>query len=122
MCVDFWDLDKVCPKDSYPLQWIDQLVNATIGHKMLSFMDAYSGYNQIWMHPEDEAYTTFYVDDDILCYKVMSFILINAGATFHRMFKKLMGRNMEAYVDNMFMKSIKGSLYIEDLREAFECM
>ena len=50
MCMDFMDLNKACPKDSFPLPRIDQLVDSTVGHKLLTFMDAFSGYNQIkWM-------------------------------------------------------------------------
>ena len=49
MCVDFTDLNKACPKDNYPLPCIDQLVDSTAGHRLLSFMDAFSGYNQIKM-------------------------------------------------------------------------
>lgn len=49
----FTDLNKACPKDSFPLPNIDMLVDATTGHELLSFMDAFSGYNQILMHPED---------------------------------------------------------------------
>ena len=49
MCVDFIDLNKICPKDSFPLPRIDQLVDLTVGHKLLSFVDAFSGYNQILM-------------------------------------------------------------------------
>ena len=45
MCVDFTDLNKACPKDNYPLPRIDQLVDSTASHKLLSFMDAFSGYN-----------------------------------------------------------------------------
>ena len=45
MCMDFTDLNKACPKDSFPLPRIHQLVDATSGHALLSFMDAYSGYN-----------------------------------------------------------------------------
>ena len=44
-CMDFTDLNKACPKDSFPLLRIDQLMDATSGHQLLSFMDAYSGYN-----------------------------------------------------------------------------
>ena len=58
-CVDFTDLNKACPKDCFPLPRIDQLVDATSGHETLSFMDAYSGYNQISMHPPDEEHTSF---------------------------------------------------------------
>ena len=45
MCVDFTDLNQACPKDSFPLPRIDQLVDSTVGHKLLTFMDAFSGYN-----------------------------------------------------------------------------
>ena len=54
MCVDFTDLNKACPKDNFSLLMIDQLVDATVGHELLSFMDAYSGYNQIRMNKLDE--------------------------------------------------------------------
>ena len=53
MCVDFTDLNKACPKDSYPLPHVDQLEDLTAGHKLLSFMDAFSGYNQISMDKMD---------------------------------------------------------------------
>jgi hypothetical protein len=53
MCVDFINLKKACPKDSFPLPWIDMLVDSTARHELLSFMDAFSGYNQIRMHPAD---------------------------------------------------------------------
>ena len=53
MCVDFTDLNKICPKDSFPLPRIDQLVDSTSGHELLTFMDAFSGYNQIKMAEED---------------------------------------------------------------------
>ena len=59
MCVDFTDLNKACPKDSFPLPKIDQLVDSTAGHWLLSFMDAFSGYNQIPIHEQDEESTTF---------------------------------------------------------------
>ena len=59
MCVDFTDLNKACPKDSFPLPRIDQLVDSTAGHKLLTFMDAFSGYNQIKMAKEDQEKTAF---------------------------------------------------------------
>ena len=58
-CVDFTDLNKACPKDYFPLPRITQLVDATSRLVMLSFMDAYSGHNQISMHPPDEEHTCF---------------------------------------------------------------
>jgi len=59
MCVDFTDLNKACSKDSYPLPSIDALVDSASGCKVLSFLDAFSGYNQIKMHPRDESKTAF---------------------------------------------------------------
>ena len=53
MCVDFTDLNKACPKDSYPLPRVDVLVDSTVWHQLLSFMDAFSSYNQIRMHKAD---------------------------------------------------------------------
>ena len=84
-CVDLTDLSKVCPKDSFSLPWIDQLVDATSGHELLSFMEAYSRYNQIPMYLPNEEHTLFITDRGLYCYKVMPFGLKNAGATYQRM-------------------------------------
>ncbi|XP_072056381.1 uncharacterized protein [Arachis hypogaea] len=89
MCVDFTDLNKACPKDCYPLPNIDRLVDDTSGFPVLSFMDAYSGYNQILMHPGDEEKTVFVTDQGNYCYKVMPFGLKNAGATYQRLMDKV---------------------------------
>ena len=59
MYVDFTDLNKACPKDSFPLPRIDQLMDSTVGHKLLMFMDAFSRYNQIKMDEEDQEKTAF---------------------------------------------------------------
>ena len=59
MCVDFTDLNKTCTKDSFPLSRIDQLMDSTVGHKLLTFVDAFSGYNQIKMTKEDQEKTAF---------------------------------------------------------------
>ncbi|XP_074356707.1 uncharacterized protein LOC141696466 [Apium graveolens] len=83
-CVDFTDLYKACPKDNFPLPRIDQLVDATAGHSLLSFMDAYSGYNQILMYESDQEHTSFITDRGLYCYIGMPFGLINAGATYQR--------------------------------------
>ena len=109
MCVDFTDLNKACPKDSYPLPRIDQLVDSTMGHKLLSFMDAFSGYNQIRMDEADQKNTSFVTNQGLFCYKVMPFGLKNAGATYQRlvnhMFHSQIRRNVEVYVDDMLVKS-----------------
>ena len=89
MCVDYSDLNKACPKDSFPTPRIDQLVDSTAGHALLSFMDAYSGYNQIMMHPLDSQHTAFIIDRGLYCYQVMPFGLKNAVATYQRLVNKI---------------------------------
>ncbi|RDX65933.1 Retrovirus-related Pol polyprotein from transposon 17.6, partial [Mucuna pruriens] len=109
MCTDYTDLNKACPKDSYPLSGIDRLVDSVAGFTFLSFMDAYSGYNQIRMHPLDEEKTAFITDKGAFCYQVMSFGLKNGGATYQRLmdkiFKEMLGRDVEVYVDDMVARS-----------------
>ena len=88
---------------------IDRLIDATSSFEMMSFMDAFSGYNQIQMAKEDEEKTTFITSQGMYCYKVMSFGLKNVGATYQRLVNKVftdhLGWNMEAYVDDMLVKS-----------------
>ena len=123
MCVDFIDLNKACPKDSFPLSRIDQLVDTTAGHKLMTFMDAFLGYNQIKMAEEDQEKTAFITSQGPYCYKVMPFRLKNAGATYQRlvnkMFSKQIGRNMEVYMDDMLVKSKEELAHLDDLGETF---
>jgi len=81
-CIYFSNLNNVCPKDCFPLPKIDQLVDGTAGHELLSFMDAYSGYNQIPMYVPNQDHTSFIMDHGIYCYKVMPFGLKNTWATY----------------------------------------
>ena len=78
MCFDFTYLNKDCSKDSFPLPRIDQLVDSIVGHKLLSFMDAFFRYNQILMDEEDQEKTLFIISQRLYCYKVMLFGLKNA--------------------------------------------
>ena len=89
MCVDFTDLNKACPKDSYPLLRIDTLVDSTARNQLLSFMDAFSGYNQIKMEEADQEKTSFVTSQGLFCYKVMPFGLKNARATYQRLMNKM---------------------------------
>jgi len=126
MCTDYTDLNKACPKDSYPLPSIDRLVDGAAGHKYMSFLDTLSGYNQISMHPHDIAKTAFMTDDANYVYKVMPFGLKNAGATYQRLmdkiFKGLIGRNVEIYVDDMVVKSTSCTQHIQDLTQVFRAL
>ena len=123
MCVDFTDLNKACPKDSFPLPRVDQLVDSTAGHMLLTFMDAFSRYNQIKMNEEDQEKTAFIASQGLYCYKVMPFGLKNAGATYqilvNKMFNKQIDRNMEVYVDDMLVKSKEELAHLGDLRKTF---
>ena len=98
MCVDFTDLNKACPKDSYPLPRVDVLVDSTARHQLLSFMDSFSGYNQIQMHEDDQEKTSFVTSQGLFCYRVMPFGLKNADVTYqrlmNRMFVPQIGRNV----------------------------
>ncbi|XP_058106490.1 uncharacterized protein LOC131249739 [Magnolia sinica] len=126
VCVDYSDLNRACPKDSFPLPRIDQLVDSTAGHELLSFLDTYSGYNQITTHPPDRQKTTFVTDNGLYCYRVMPFGLKNARVTYQRlvnqMFAKQIRRSMEFYVDDMLVKSTKASNHLADLGETFSIL
>ena len=126
LCIDFTDINKACPKDSLPLPRIDLIVDATSGHELLSFMDAFSGYNQIIMDPNDQEKTSFVTAQGTYCYRVMPFGLKNAGATYqrlvNRMFQKQIGTPMEVYIDDMLVKSTKSDLHIAHLYEAFQIL
>lgn len=87
--IDFTDLHKACPKDSFPLLHIDQIVDSTIEHELMGFMDAYFGYNQIPMHQDDEEHTSFVTDRSLYYYRMMSFGLKNAGAIYQRLVNKI---------------------------------
>ena len=123
MCTDYTDLNKACPKDSYPLPSIDRLVDGASGKEMMSFLDAYSGYNQRQMYEPDIPKTAFTTDTANYCYKVMPFGLQNVGATYQRLmdkvFKEQIGKNMEVYVDDMIVKSYEVQRHVKDLEEIF---
>ena len=124
--IDFTDINKACPKDSFPLARINLIVDATAGHELLSFMDAFFGYNQISMDPDDQEKTSFVTAQGTYCYRVMPFGLKNAGATYkrlvNRMFQKQIGATMEVYIDDMLVKSTTTDLHIAHLSEAFQIL
>ncbi|GKV49566.1 hypothetical protein SLEP1_g56308 [Rubroshorea leprosula] len=123
MCIDYTNLNHTCPKDCYPMPSIDKLVEAASGNERLSLLDAYSGYHQVPMAPEDEEKTSFYAGDEIYCYVMMPFGLKNAGATYQKMvtivFRAQIGKNLEVYVDDIVVKSQKAEDHLADLDETF---
>ena len=109
MCVDYTGLNKACPTDPFPLSGIDQVVDSTLGCETLCFLDAYFGYHQITMKESDQLTTSFITLFGSFCYVIMSFGLKNVGATYQRCMVKcfgdLIGQTVEAYVDNIVIKS-----------------
>ena len=126
MCVNFTDLNRACPKDSFPLTRIDTLVDLTAKHELLSFMDAFSGYNQIKMKEEDQEKTSFVTSQGLFCYKVILFGLKNAGATYQRLMNKMfthqLGKNVQVYVDDMLVKSVHENDHLSNLQETFNTL
>jgi len=120
-CTEYTNLNKAYPKDTYPLPSINRLVDGAAGHKVLSFLDAYFGYNQIPMYPSDKEKTTFITEETNFYYEVMPFGLKNVGATYQRLmdkvFRHLIGRCMEVYVDDMVVMSDSLKQHAKDLDE-----
>ena len=105
---------------------IDQLVNATVGHPRMSFLDAFQGYHQIPLALDNQEKTAFVTRVRNYYYKVMPFGLKNAGSTYQRMmtrmFKSLLGKNIEIYIDDMVVKSKMVSEHLGDLQVVFEIL
>ncbi|RVW58468.1 Transposon Ty3-I Gag-Pol polyprotein [Vitis vinifera] len=117
---------EVSYPDCFPLPRIDQIVDSTSGQGMLSFLDAFSGYHQIPMSPDDEEKTAFITPHGLYCYKVMPFGLKNAGATYQRLmtkiFKPLIGHSVEVYIDDIVVKSKTREQHILHLQEVFHLL
>ena len=126
MCVDYRDLNDACPKDSFLLPRIDQIVDSSARHGMLSFLDAFSGYHQIPMYPLDAGKTSFITPYGLFYYNVMPFGLKNVGAIYQRlvtkMFRPLLGKTMEVYIDDMLIKSKERPDHANHLQQAFDLL
>jgi hypothetical protein len=126
MCVDYTDLNKHCPKDSFGLARINHVVDSTIGCSLLCFLDCYSGYHQIALSKEDQIKTSFITPFGTYCYTTMSFGLKNASATYQRAIQLCLtnqiSRNVEAYVDDVVIKTKKPEDLVADLAETFRSL
>ena len=123
-CIDFQNLNKACPKDEFPLPNMDMLIDSTTGHAMFSFMDGFSGYNQIRMSPKDAAKTAFRSPIGNFYYTVLPFVLKNASATYQRamiaIFHDRMHREIEDHVDDIVVKLKARENHIDVLRKVFD--
>ena len=124
--MDFTDLNMACPKDPFPMPRIDQLVDATVGHPWMSFLDAFQGYHQIMLAVNDQEKTAFVTPTGNYHYKVMPFGLKNEGSTYQmmmtKMFEPQLGKNIKVYIDDMVVKSKMVSEHVGDLRNIFEIL
>ena len=123
-CVDFRNLNKAYPKDEFPLPNMDLLIDFVAGSAMFSFMDGFSGYNQIRMAPKDAEKTAFRTPIGNFYYTVMPFGLKNVGATYQQaitaIFHNMMHQELEDYVDDIVVKSKKRGKHFYVLRKVFE--
>ena len=124
--MDFTDLNKACPKDPFPIPWINLLMDATVGHPQMSFLHAFQGYHKIPLALSDKKKTVFITPIGNYHYKVMPFRLKNAWSTYQRMmtrmFEPQLGKNIEIYIDDMVVKSNVVSEHVEDLENIFEIL
>jgi dsDNA-binding SOS-regulon protein len=123
MCVDYIDLNKHCPKDPFGLPRIDKAIDSIAGCDLLCFLECYSGYHQIAIKEEDQEKIAFITPFGAYCYTTMSFGLKNVGATYQRAiqacFKMQLNKNVEAYVDDVVVKTRNSDTLIADLEGTF---
>ena len=126
VCVDLIDLNKACSKDHFPVPRINQLMDATVGHPQMSFLDAFQGYHQIPLALNDQEKTAFVTATGNYYYKVIPFGPKNARFTYQRMmtrmFEPQLGKNIEVYMDDMVVKSKVKSEHVNDLGSIFEVL
>jgi hypothetical protein len=126
MCIDFTSLNKACPKDNFPLPQIDKIVDSASGCEVMSLLDCFSGYHQIYMKKEDKANTSFITPFDTYCFIRMLEGLKNAESTFSRLTKRVLesqvGRNIFTYVDDIVVASKNKEDHLADLAETFANM
>jgi hypothetical protein len=126
MCVDCTDFNKHCSKDTFGLPHIDQVIDSTAGCVLLCFLDCYSGYHQIALKEEDQIKTASITPYGAHVYITMSFGLKNASATYQRAiqlcFADQVQHNVEAYVDDVVIKTRNHDDFIADLEETFSSL
>ena len=117
---------QALPKGSVRATRIDQVIDSTEGCVLLSFLDCYSGYHQIALKEEDQIKTAFITPYGAYAYKTMSFGLKNAGATYQHAiqlcFADQLHRNVEAYVDDVVVKTKTQDQFTADLEETFNSL
>jgi hypothetical protein len=123
MCVDYTNLNEACKKDPFELLRIDQVVDSIAGCSLLCFLNFYFGYHQIPFKEQEQMKTSFITQFGAFCYTTMPFRLKSVGATYQRGIQwclhSQLGRNAEAYIDNVVIKTREDEGLISDLVETF---
>jgi hypothetical protein len=123
MCTNFTDLNNCCPKDDFRLTRIDKIVNSTTGCEIMTLLDCFSGYHQIWLRREDEEKTSLITLFDTYYYLGMLEKLCNVGPIFLRMMnaalKDQVGINVLSYVNDIVVASKMKASYISDMTKTF---
>jgi hypothetical protein len=126
MCIDFTSLNKACPKDNFPLPWIDKIVDSAAGYEVMSLLDCFSRYHQIYMKEQDKASISFITPFSTYCFVRMPEGLKNVGSTFSHLTKRVLesqvGRNIFTYVDDIVVASKNKEDHLADLAETFTNM
>ena len=122
VCIDYRDVNHACPKDNYPTPFIDQIIDDCPGCEIFSFMDGFSGYNQINIRPEDQHKTTFIYPWGTFSYRKLRFGLKNDGATFQREMDYAFNdikHIVQTYVDDLPANSRNQTNHLMHLRAIF---
>jgi hypothetical protein len=126
MCIDFTSHNKACPKDNFLLPRIDKIVDSAARCEVMSLLDCFSGYHQIYMKEEDKASTSFITPFGTYCFIRMPEGLKNVGSTFSRLTKRVLesqvGRNIFTYVDDIVVTSKNKEDHLANLAETFANM
>jgi len=124
ICIDFRNLNKASLKDNFPLPTMEQILQSLAGSELISFLDGFSRYNQVLVHPDDQLKTTFRTKWGTYAYQKMPFGLINAGAAFQRAmdiaFKGLINRTVVIYLDDITVFSKERSSHLQHLNQILQ--
>ena len=125
MCIDYRKLNKVSRKDHFPLPFINQLLERLANHSYFCYLDGYSGFFQILIHPDDQEKTTFTSPYGIYAYRRMPFGLCNAPATFQRcmmsIFSDFVEDIMEVFMNDFFVYGSSFDACLDNLSKVLQC-
>ena len=124
MCIDYNKMNNATRKDHYPLPFMDQMLERLAGQSFYSFLDGYSGYNQIAVNPKDQEKTTFTCPFGVFAYRCMPFSLCNAPATFQRcmmkFFSDMVEKCIKVFMDDFSIFGSSFDCYLSNLERVLQ--